>query len=78
MFSANVARRPEHDHLGLRLGERLAGSVSCMHVVEHVGLGRYGDPLDANGDLQAIKELKCVLWPGGVLYFVVPTGVRRL
>jgi SAM-dependent methyltransferase len=50
-------------------------SVSCMHVVEHVGLGRYGDPLDANGDLQAIKELKRVVRPGGVLYFVVPTGV---
>jgi hypothetical protein len=49
-----------------------------MHVVEHVGLGRYGDPIDANGDAQAIKELKCVLWPGGVLYFVVPTGVRGL
>lgn len=50
-------------------------SVSCMHVVEHVGLGRYGDPLDANGDLKAIGELKRVVKPGGALYFVVPTGV---
>jgi SAM-dependent methyltransferase len=50
-------------------------SVSCMHVVEHVGLARYGDPLDANGDLKAISELKRVVRPGGLLYFVVPTGV---
>jgi hypothetical protein len=49
-------------------------SVSCMHVVEHIGLGRYGDPLDPNGDLQAINELKRVVKPGGFLYFVAPTG----
>ncbi len=32
-------------------------SLSCMHVVEHVGLGRYGDPLDVDGDLKACREL---------------------
>ncbi|MFY7811862.1 MAG: hypothetical protein ACOVQ2_09030, partial [Flavobacterium sp.] len=26
-------------------------SISCMHTVEHIGLGRYGDALDYNGDL---------------------------
>ncbi|MGA2030503.1 MAG: DUF268 domain-containing protein, partial [Verrucomicrobiota bacterium] len=36
-------------------------SISCMHVVEHVGLGRYGDPLDPNGDLKAMNELERVL-----------------
>ena len=36
-------------------------SLSCMHVVEHVGLGRYGDPLDPDGDLKAMAELKRVL-----------------
>jgi len=49
-------------------------SISCMHVVEHVGLGRYGDPLDPIGDLKAISELKRVLGPGGSLLFVVPVG----
>lgn len=49
-------------------------SLSCMHVVEHVGLGRYGDPLDYEGDLKAVAELKRVLQPGGQLLFVVPTG----
>jgi SAM-dependent methyltransferase len=51
-------------------------SLSCMHVVEHVGLGRYGDPLDYNGDLKAIAELQRVTARGGNLLFVVPMGGR--
>lgn len=53
-------------------------SISCMHVVEHIGLGRYGDPIDPNGDLKAIAELKRVLAPGGDLLFVVPVGRPRI
>jgi SAM-dependent methyltransferase len=53
-------------------------SLSCMHVVEHVGLGRYGDPLDPLGDHKAMKELARVLAPGGCLLFVVPVGRPRL
>lgn len=53
-------------------------SLSCMHVVEHIGLGRYGDPLDPEGDRKAIAELTRVLAPGGALLFVVPMGKMRL
>lgn len=53
-------------------------SLSCMHTVEHVGLGRYGDPIDPDGDLKAIKELKRVLASGGSLLFVVPIGKPRI
>ena len=53
-------------------------SLSCMHVVEHIGLGRYGDPLDPDGDLKAIVELKRVLKPGGSLLFVVPVGQPKI
>jgi SAM-dependent methyltransferase len=49
-------------------------SLSCMHTVEHIGLGRYGDPLDPEGDLKAISELKRVLADGGNFLFVVPIG----
>ena len=49
-------------------------SLSCMHTVEHVGLGRYGDPIDPDGDLKAAKELARVLAEGGTLLFVVPMG----
>lgn len=49
-------------------------SLSCMHVVEHVGLGRYGDPLDYDGDLKAMAELRRVVAPGGQLLLAVPIG----
>lgn len=53
-------------------------SLSCMHTIEHVGLGRYGDPLDPQGDLKAITELKRVLQPGGDLLFVTPVGKPKI
>jgi len=53
-------------------------SLSCMHVVEHVGLGRYGDAIDPDGDLRAMNELTRVLAPGGSLLFVVPVGRPRI
>lgn len=52
-------------------------SLSCMHVVEHVGLGRYGEPLDPNADLTAARELRRVLRHGADLLFVVPVGRPR-
>jgi hypothetical protein len=54
------------------------GSLSCMHVIEHVGLGRYGDPLDPDGDLKAIGELVRVLAPGGDLLVATPVGSPRV
>lgn len=62
------------DLLALPFPDNSILSLSCMHVVEHIGLGRYSDPLDPNGDLKAMRELKRVLAPGGSLLFVVPVG----
>jgi SAM-dependent methyltransferase len=53
-------------------------SLSCMHVIEHIGLGRYGDPMDPDGDLKAIGELCRVLAPRGDLLIVVPVGRARI
>ena len=47
-------------------------SLSCLHALEHFGLGRYGDPLDSFGSEKAFKELIRVLSPGGSLYLSVP------
>lgn len=49
-------------------------SISCMHTIEHIGLGRYGDTLDPQGDIKAIEELKRVVKKGGSLLFVTPIG----
>lgn len=53
-------------------------SLSCMHVIEHVGLGRYGDPLDYLGDIKAMEELQRVLAPGGNLLLVIPMGAPQI
>ncbi len=66
------------DLVELPFADNSINSLSSMHVVEHVGLGRYGDPLDPNGDLKAMRELQRVLAPGGSLLFVVPVGVSRV
>jgi len=60
--------------LALDLPDDSLRSLSCMHVVEHIGLGRYGDPIDFHGSDKAMDELSRVLAPGGLLYFVVPVG----
>ncbi|MDD2273217.1 MAG: DUF268 domain-containing protein [Desulfuromonadaceae bacterium] len=62
------------DILALPFANDSISSLSCMHVVEHIGLGRYGDRVDPDGDLKAISELKRVLAIGGSLLFVVPVG----
>jgi SAM-dependent methyltransferase len=62
----------------LPFADRSIESLSCMHVIEHVGLGRYGDALDPDGDVRAMEELLRVLAPGGILYLVVPVGRPRI
>jgi len=53
-------------------------SLSCLHVAEHIGLGRYGDPLDSLGTQKAAEELVRVLASKGNLYFSLPVGKPRL
>lgn len=62
------------DILALPFEDASVPSLSCMHVVEHIGLERYGDPFDPQGDVKAMRELERVLAPGGDLLFVVPIG----
>lgn len=53
-------------------------SVSCLHVIEHIGLGRYGDPLDPLGHIKAASELQRIVKPGGRLYITTPVGNERV
>jgi SAM-dependent methyltransferase len=52
-------------------------SLSCLHVVEHIGLGRYGDLIDPRGAEKAMSELQRVLAISGQLLFSVPVGRER-
>jgi len=53
-------------------------SLSCLHAVEHFGLGRYGDLIDPDAYCKAMKEMARILAHRGRLYFSVPIGVERL
>lgn len=64
--------------MALSFPDDSVNSISCMHTIEHIGLGRYGDPLDPDGDLKAVAELKRVAAPGGNLLFVSPIGRSKL
>ena len=64
--------------LDLPFPDQSVPSLSCLHVAEHVGLGRYGDPLDPQGTVKACKELERVLAPGGNLFFALPVGRPRV
>lgn len=66
------------DILSLPYDDESVESISSLHVVEHVGLGRYGDPLDPQGTAKAIRELARVVAPGGVLYLSLPVGRPRV
>lgn len=64
--------------LGLPFADESLASLSSLHVAEHVGLGRYGDPLDPDGTRRAAAELERVLARGGDLYFALPVGRPRV
>lgn len=53
-------------------------SISTLHAIEHFGLGRYGDPIDYQGHLKAIRNITKILQKDGILYFSVPIGPQRI
>jgi SAM-dependent methyltransferase len=60
------------------LADASVDSLSSLHAVEHFGLGRYGDPVDPDACVRAMRSLSRVLRPGGRLYFSVPIGRERV
>jgi len=53
-------------------------SLSCLHAMEHFGLGRYGDPVSYDGYILGLNNLYRILKKGGKLYFSVPIGPQRI
>lgn len=65
------------DILALPFEDQSLESVSSICVLEHIGLGRYGDRLDPLGSEKAIKEIKRVLAPSGSLYISLPVDAEN-
>ena len=60
------------------LYENYCDSVSCLHTIEHFGLGRYGDEVDPKGHLKGFNSIAMMLKPKGTFYFSVPMGPNRI
>ena len=53
-------------------------SVSCLHALEHFGLGRYGDNFDIDGWKVGVQRISNLVLDDGYLYFSVPIGVQAI
>ena len=61
----------------MSLDDSLTGccdSISCLHALEHFGLGRYGDPIDPLGYEAGLQNMAKLLSNGGLFYLSVPIG----
>ena len=52
-------------------------SLSCLHAIEHFGLGRYGDQIDPLGYLRGFKNMLSMVKVGGIFYISFPISKRN-
>jgi hypothetical protein len=52
--------------------KEITDSISCLHAIEHFGLGRYGDKLDPNGYIAGFNNILKMLKPKGIMYISFP------
>ena len=53
-------------------------SLSCLHTIEHFGLGRYNDELDVDGHIKGLDSLYELLKPNGIFYFSTQIGPPKI
>ena len=51
-------------------------SISCLHTIEHFGLGRYGDPIMVDGMDVGFENILSMLSNEGTLYLTTPISNR--
>lgn len=66
------------DSLPLTRGGGYCDSLSCLHALEHFGLGRYGDPINPLGYQRGLANMAKLLEPGGTFYLSTPIGQERV
>lgn len=52
----------------------LFDTVIAISSLDHDGLGRYGDPLNPNGDLESMTKISQMVKPGGYMFITMPIG----
>ena len=60
-----------------KMNEKYDAAISISSV-EHSGLGRYGDPINPDGDLEAMKDLYDNLKKGVMCFLAVPIGLDQI
>lgn len=53
-------------------------AVFSYSSIEHSGLGRYGDPLNPNGDIETMERVYSSLKDGGYCFLGIPVGKDHL
>lgn len=66
------------DVLALPFQDCTVPCITTMCVLEHIGLGRYGDELNVEGTWKAVEEIKRVVAPGGLCVYSVPVGNKTI
>lgn len=74
-------QRSEHKNIKFQQGDLMSpqnlgntDSLSCLHAIEHFGMGRYTDSIDVEGTNKGITNLVDLVSPGGRLYISFPVG----
>lgn len=63
------------DLMQIPIASETFDAISCISVIEHVGMGKYGDPVcSGTGDFVALKELLRILKTEGRLLLTTNTG----
>lgn len=75
---ANVTFRQIDFMKDLEAYAQYCDSLSCLHALEHFGLGRYGDEIDILGYVRGFENLTKMLKKKGTLYLSVPIGPERI
>ena len=66
------------DILKLPFESNSVKTLSCLHTIEHIGLGRYGDAINPLGFDESLSELQRIIKPGGFLVLSMPVGKQRI
>lgn len=78
-YQARISDDPRLDFYTPSQFERTGMILDCalsLSSFEHDGLGRYGDPIDPNGDLKAMQNMKKTVRKNGLMYLSLPTNTR--